>query len=49
MLNPLDSTIRPLERSDVPAMLAIIRDAREEYGLASPCRIAAGSGGPGAL
>ena len=34
MLNPTRLTIRPLERSDVPAMLAIIRDARAEYGLA---------------
>ena len=33
MLNQARLTIRPLERSDVPAMLAIIRDARAEYGL----------------
>jgi putative acetyltransferase len=28
-------TIRPLERDDVPAMLAIIREARAEFGLAA--------------
>ena len=33
MLNQARLTIRPLERSDVPAMLGIIRDARAEYGL----------------
>jgi putative acetyltransferase len=34
MLNPTRLTIRPLERSDVAAMLDIIRNARAEYGLA---------------
>jgi len=33
MLNQSRLTIRPLERVDVPAMIAIIRDARAEYGL----------------
>jgi putative acetyltransferase len=28
-------TIRPIERTDVPALLEIIRDARAEYGLAT--------------
>jgi len=35
MLNQTRLTIRPLERSDVPAMLEIIRDTRAEYGLAT--------------
>ncbi len=30
----LQTIIRPLERHDVPALLAIIRDARAQYGLA---------------
>jgi putative acetyltransferase len=34
MSNATGLIIRPLERSDVPAMLGIIRDARAEYGLA---------------